>query len=82
MTQIATATLQVLPPPVDRVLYLSGDNMLQEKRGRKHPSGRTTRHSEHDPYTFGFEMVLLIASWGRLRIPVALAPIEPAIKEH
>ena len=31
------------------------------KAGQQHPLGHTTRHSEHDPYTFGFEMVLLMA---------------------
>jgi hypothetical protein len=79
---MATATLRALPPPTDGVLYLIGDSTLKDKRGRKHPLGHTTRHSEHDPYTFGFEMVLLIASWGRGRVPVALAPIDPKIKGH
>ena len=79
---MATATLRALPPPADGVLYLIGDSTLKDKRGRKHPLGHTTRHSEHDPYSFGFEMVLLIASWGRFRVPVALAPMEPAIKGH
>jgi len=55
---------------------------LKAKRGRKHPLGHTTRHSAHDPYTFGFEMVLLIASWDQVPVPVALAPIDPQIKGH
>jgi hypothetical protein len=79
---LATATLRVLPPPADGVLYLIGDSTLKDKRGRKHPLGHTTRHSEHDPYSFGFEMVLLLASWGHFRVPVALASIDPAIKGH
>jgi hypothetical protein len=79
---MATTTLRTLPPPADGVLYLIGDSTLKDKRGRKHPLGHTTRHSEHDPYTFGFEMVLLIARWGRFRVPVALAPIDPKIKGH
>jgi Transposase DDE domain len=79
---MATATLRALPPPTDGVLDLMGDRTLQDQRGRKHPLGHTTRHREHDPYTFGFEMVLLIASWGRVRVPVALAPIDPKIKGH
>ena len=82
MCDMATATLRTLPPPADGVLYLIGDSTLKDKRGRKHPLGHTTRHSEHDPYTFGFEMVLLIASWGRLRVPMALATIDPQIKGH
>jgi hypothetical protein len=79
---LATATLRTLPPPADGVLYLIGDSTLKDKRGRKHPLGHTIRHREHDPYTFGFEMVLLIASWGRVRVPVALATIDPQIKGH
>src|SRR5881409_2965813 len=53
---MATATLRALPPPADGVLYLIGDSTLKDQRGRKHPLGHTTRQSEHDPYTFGFEM--------------------------
>ena len=79
---LATATLRALPPPTDGVLYLIGDSTLPQKRGRKHPLGRTTRHSEHDPYPFGFEVVLLIASWGRFRVPVALALMDPQSKGH
>jgi hypothetical protein len=79
---IATATLRTLPPPADSVLSLIGESTLKDKRGRKHPLGHTTCHSEHDPYTFGFEMVLLIARWGRVRVPVALATIDPHIKGH
>jgi hypothetical protein len=82
MTQMATATLRALPPPADGVLYLIGDSTLKDKRGRKHPLGHTTRHSEHAPYTFGFEMVLLLASWDRVRVPVALAPIDPQCRGH
>ena len=79
---LATATLRTLPPPADGVLYLIGDSTLKDQRGRKHPLGHTTRQSEHDPYTFGFEMVLLMVSWGRVRVPVALATIAPQIKGH
>jgi Transposase DDE domain len=79
---MVTATLRALPPPTDGLLYLIGDSTVKDKRGRKHPLGHTTRHSEHEPYTFGFEMVLLIASGGRVRVPVALAPIDPKINGH
>jgi hypothetical protein len=82
VSAMAMTTLRMLPPPSDGILYLIGDSTLKDKRGRQHPLGHTTRHSEHDPYTFGFEMVLLIASWGRFRIPVALAPMDPTIKGH
>jgi hypothetical protein len=82
ITTLAATTLRTLPPPADGVLYLIGDSTLKEKRGRKHPLGRTTRHSEHDPYTFGFELVLLIASWGAVRVPLALGLIDPQCRGH
>jgi hypothetical protein len=77
VSAMAASTLRALPPPADGILYLIGDSTLKEKRGRKHPLGHTTRQSEHAPYTFGFEMVLLIASWGACRVPITLAPIDP-----
>ena len=33
-------------------------------------------------YTFGFEMVLLVACWEHYRIPVALGVIDPQVKGH
>jgi hypothetical protein len=82
LTDMATATLRSLPPPSDGVLYLIGDSTLKDKRGRKHPLGHTTRHSEHDPYTFGFEIVLLMARWDHVRVPIALGLIDPKIRGH
>jgi hypothetical protein len=46
---LATATLRTLPPPADGVRSLIGDSPLQDKRGRQHPLGHTTRHRAHDP---------------------------------
>jgi hypothetical protein len=46
---LATGTLRALPPPSDGVLYLIGESTWKDKRGRQHPLGHTTRHSEHDP---------------------------------
>ena len=74
--------LRTLPPPADGRLYLIGDTMHKTKRGRQHPLGHVTRQSESSPYTFGFGMVVLIASWDGFRIPVALAPIDPKRKGH
>jgi Transposase DDE domain len=82
ITDMATATLRSLPPPTDGVLYLIGDSTLKPKRGRKHPLGHFTRHGEQEPYRFGFELVLLIASWERLRVPVALGLIDPQRRGH
>lgn len=82
ITDLAAATLRSLPPPTDGVLYLIGDSTLKPKRGRKHPLGHFTRHGEHEPYRFGFELVLLIASWDRFRVPVALGLIDPQYRGH
>src|SRR5919199_73450 len=78
----STATLRSLPPPPDGVLYLIGDSTLKPKRGRKPPLGHFTRHGEHEPYQFGFELVLLIASWDRVRVPVALGLLDPQRRGH
>jgi hypothetical protein len=82
LTDMATATLRSLAPPADGVLYLLGDSTLKPKRGRKHPVGHFTRHGEHEPYLFGFEVVLLIASWEHVRVPIALGLIDPKIRGH
>jgi Transposase DDE domain len=82
LCQLAVTTLRALPPPADGVLYLIGDSTLKEKQGRQHPLGHTTRHSDHAPYTFGFEMVLRIASWDRFRLPIALGLIDPQTRGH
>jgi hypothetical protein len=82
LTDMATATLRSLPPPADGVLYLMGDSTLKPKRGRQHPVGHVTRHSEHDPYMFGVELVLLVARWDHMRVPIALGLIDPKIRGH
>jgi Transposase DDE domain len=82
LTAMATATLRSLPPPADGVLYLLGDSTLKLKRGRKHPVGHFTRHGEHAPYLFGFELVLLIAHWEHVRVPIALGLIDPKSRGH
>lgn len=38
------------------------------------------RKSAHSPYHFGFNMVLLIASWDRCRIPIELSVMGPKVK--
>jgi hypothetical protein len=79
---MATAPLRTLPPPTDGILALIGESTLQAKRGRKHPLGHITRPSEHDPYPFGCELVVLMARWDRRRVPLALVPMDPQIKGH
>src|SRR5918992_1015181 len=71
-----------LPAPADGVIHLNADKTRKDKRGRKHPLGLVTRESKHAPYHFGFEMVLLIASWDRYRVPINLAVMDPKVKGH
>lgn len=82
VTRMAHDILRYLPPPADGVLHLSADSTRKDKRGNKHPLGFVRRESDHAPYTFGFDMVIMIASWNRFRFPVAIAPIDPDIKGH
>ena len=82
MTGIAEKVLRSLPPAADGKLYLIGDTTHKPKRGRKHPLGHVTRQSESASYTFGFAMVVLVASWDCFRIPIAIATIAPERKGH
>ena len=82
VSQMSRDVLNWLPAPADGVIHLSADKTRKDKRGRKHPLGLVTRESAHSPYHFGFEMVLLIASWNRYRIPIAIATMDPKIKGH
>jgi Transposase DDE domain len=82
MTGMANKVLRALPPAANGKLYLLGDTTHKPKRGRKHPLGHVTRQSESSPYTFGFDMVVLVASWDGFRIPVAMATIDPERKGH
>ena len=82
MTGIAEKVLRSLPPAADGKLYLIGDTTHKPKRGRKHPLGHVTRQSESASYTFGFDMVVLVASWDGFRIPIAIATIDPERKGH
>lgn len=80
--QMSRDVLNWLPAPADGVIHLSADKTRKDKRGRKHPLGLVTRESSHSPYNFGFEMVLLIASWNHYRIPIAIAVMDPKVKGH
>lgn len=44
--------------------------------------GHVTRHSAHDAYLFGFELVLLIVRWEHVRVPIGLGLIDPTIRGH
>ena len=82
VSQMSRDVLNWLPAPADGVIHLSADKTRKDKRGHKHPLGLVTRDSAHSPYHFGFEMVLLIASWDRYRIPIRIAVMDPKVKGH
>ena len=82
VSQMSWEVLNWLPPAEGGVIRLSADKTRKDKRGRKHPLGLVTRESAHSPYHFGFEMVLLIASWHHYRIPITIAVMAPQIKGH
>ncbi len=64
------------------MLHIVGDATLKGTRGEQHPLRRVARINEHAQYCFGFEVVLLIASWERFRVPVAVAVIDPQQQGH
>lgn len=82
MSGMADKGLRSVPPAADGQRFLLGDTTHQPKRGRQHPLGHLTRQSASSPYTCGFDRVVLVASWERFRIPVALAPIDPKRQGH
>jgi len=82
VTQMSQDVLNGLPAPEDGIIHLSADKTRKDKCGRKQPLGWVNRDSAHSPYHLGFEMVLLIASWDRYRIPLRLAVMDPKVKGH
>lgn len=82
LDRMAQAALLTLPPPACPTLYLIGDKTTQRKTGKKTPLAHKTRLNDFAPYVFGLDLVLLIAQWGRLRIPVACELVDPRIKGH
>jgi hypothetical protein len=80
--EMARVLLATLPPPDDRTLYLLGDPTIKAKRGHKHPLARKTRINEYAPYVFGVEMVVVVAAWGRYRVPVSLGVVDPTRRGH
>jgi hypothetical protein len=82
LRDIGSEVLWTLPPPEDGVLHLIGDSTLKGKRGKKHPLGHKARMNVHAHYCFGFEMVLLIASWAHYRVPVAICAMDPHRKRR
>src|SRR5262245_55719481 len=80
--ELSGATLATLPPPADGVLHLTGDSTLTSRTGEQQPLARKTRTNEYAPYVFGQALVLVIAPWGRHRVPVRAAVVDPQITGH
>jgi Transposase DDE domain len=80
--ELATDVLAALPPPADRTLYLIADLTLRQKTGTKMPLVEKLRLNEYARYIDGLSVVLLLAQWGRFRIPVACAVRDPKRKGH
>jgi Transposase DDE domain len=79
---MSVAVLAMLPPPADGVLHLTGDSTIADRTGEKQPLARKTRTNEYAPYVFGQALVLLIAQWGRYRVPVRAGVVDPQITGH
>jgi hypothetical protein len=79
---MAKKGMRSLPPPADGKLALIGATTHKPKRGKKHPLGHVTRQSTSSPHVFGFGMVVLVASGSGLRMPIAMATLDPERKGH
>lgn len=80
LTDMVQQLVVWLPAPADGVLYLIGDSTIKGKRGKKHRLGHKTRMNKVASYTFGFEMMLLVAHWGQYRTGVAAEVIDQGRK--
>ena len=78
--ELATSVLYTLLPPADATLYLIGDTTIKGKTGDRQPLAHDTRMNQYQQFTFGLSLLLLIAQWGRLRVPVDAALLDPQKK--
>ena len=69
--------LAALPPPKDGILYVVVDSTLKGKRGKKNPLAKKGRLNEYAPFTFGLQVVIVIAQWDVYRIPLAFGLVKP-----
>src|SRR5919202_3626789 len=80
LAEMARAVLATLPPPADGTLYLLADTTLRGKTGKKQPLAHHTRLNQYEPFTFGHSVLLLLAHWGKLRVPVGAVVLDPQRK--
>src|SRR3982750_3040909 len=77
LTEMARAVLATLPPPVDGQLYLIADTTIRGKTGKNPPLAHHPRLNQHEPFVFGHSRLLVLAHWGRRRIPVGAVVLDP-----
>jgi hypothetical protein len=80
LAEMARAVLATLPPPTDGTLYLIADTTIRGKAGKKQPLAHHTRLNRQEPFVFGHSLLLVLAHWGRLRIPVGAVVLDPKRK--
>ena len=80
LQELALDVLTTLPPPPDATLHLIGDTTIKGKSGTRQPLAHYTRMNQYQQFTFGLSLVLLIAQWGRFRVPVGAALLDPKKK--
>lgn len=80
LTEMAPTVLATMPPPADGTLYLIADTTLRGKTGKQQPLAHHTRLNQHEPFVFGHSLLLVIAHWGRLRLPIGAVVLNPQRK--
>lgn len=81
-TEMVNDVLRWLPPPAAGVIPLRGAKTRKAKRGRQHPVGHFSRANAPAPDPCGLDLVWMMACGDRLRVPVALASLDPDSKGH
>jgi Transposase DDE domain len=80
--ELVVATFFTLPPPADGTIYLIADKTIRQKSGKKQPLAHKTRMNKFERFVFGHEILLLIAQWGRLRVPISCEVLDPKRKRQ
>jgi hypothetical protein len=74
---LVSQALMAFPPPKDGVLYLVVDSTLKGKRTKQNPLVKKSRLNDYAPYTFGLQVVILLAQWDVYRVPLAFRLVKP-----
>ena len=82
LDELVVATFFALPPPADGTIYLIADKTIRQKSGKKQPLAHKTRMNKFERFVFGHEILLLIAQWGRLRVPISCEVLDPKRKRQ